>query len=166
MSHANYYVIDTSSLIELKRFPEDVFPTLWRNIESLIDQGFMVSHTEVLKELSRQDDALKRWALKRKDFFKELDAYQIPIVKEILRKYPSLAKSDAETPSADPFVIALAVEYLRDPQKMLDCSVQKRIVVSEERLRGSRVRIPLVCEEYNIRCITLLEMCRSEGWSF
>jgi hypothetical protein len=166
MSGAYYYVIDTSSLIELKRFPKDVFPTLWRNIESLIDQGFMVSHNEVLKELSRQDDSLKWWALERKDFFKELDASQIPIVKEILRKYPSLAKSDAETPAADPFVIALAVEYLRDPQKTLDRSVQKRIVVSEERLRGSRIRIPLVCEEYNIRCITLLEMCRSEGWSF
>lgn len=110
MSAKNYYVIDTSSLIELKKFPDDVFPGLWKNIEALIAEGFMISHKEVLKELSYQDDTLKKWAQKQKKFFKELDAYQIKIVKEILKKYPSLAKSESESPSADPFVIALAIE--------------------------------------------------------
>jgi hypothetical protein len=166
MSAKNYYVIDTSSLIELKKFPEDVFPSLWKNIETLIASGFIISHREVLKELSYQDDSLKRWAQKQKKFFKELDAYQIKIVKEILRKYPSLAKSEGESPSADPFVIALAIELERDPQKTLDPSFKKRVVVSEERLRGTRVRIPFVCREYGIECITMIEMCRSEGWKF
>lgn len=101
-----------------------------------------------------------------KKFFKELDAYQIKIVKEILKKYPSLAKSESESPSADPFVIALAIELERDPQKTLDPSVKKRVVVSEERLRGTRVRIPFVCKEYGIECITMIEMCRSEMWKF
>lgn len=166
MSAKNYYVIDTSSLIELKKFPDDVFPSLWKNIEALIAEGFMISHKEVLKELSYQDDALKKWAQKQKKFFKELDAYQIKIVKEILKKYPSLAKSESESPSADPFVIALAIELERDPQKTLDPSIKKRVVVSEERLRGMRVRIPFVCKEYGIECITMIEMCRSEGWKF
>jgi len=166
MSTKNYYVIDTSSLIELKKFPDDVFPSLWKNIEALIDKGFMISHKEVLKELSFQDDTLKKWAQKQKKFFKELDTYQIKIVKEILKKYPSLAKSDSESPSADPFVIALAIEFNRNPQKTLTSSIQQRVVVSEERLRGSRVRIPFVCKEYGIECITMIEMCRSEGWKF
>jgi len=166
MSAKNYYVIDTSSLIELKKFPNDVFPSLWKNMEALIAEGFMISHKEVLKELSYQDDTLKKWAQKQKKFFKELDAYQIKIVKEILKKYPSLAKSESESPSADPFVIALAIELERDPQKTLDPSVKKRVVVSEERLRGMRVRIPFVCKEYGIECITMIEMCRSEGWKF
>jgi len=166
MSAKNYYVIDTSSLIELKKFPDDVFPSLWKNIEALIAEGFMISHKEVLKELSYQDDTLKKWAQKQKKFFKELDAYQIKIVKEILKKYPSLAKSESESPSADPFVIALAIDLERDPQKTLDPSVKKRVVVSEERLRGTRVRIPFVCKEYGIECITMIEMCRNEGWKF
>jgi len=166
MSTKNYYVIDTSSLVELKKFPDDVFPTLWKKIEGLINMGFMISPKEVLKELSVQDDSLKKWAQKQKKLFRELDASQIKIVKEILVKYPSLAKSDSETPCADPFVIALAIEYTRDPQRTLDPSVQKRIVVSEERLRGTRVRIPLVCKEYGIECTTMIEMCRSEGWKF
>ena len=64
MSAKNYYVVDTSSLIELKKFPDDVFPTLWKNIEVLINKGFMVSPREVLNELSVQDDMLKKWAQK------------------------------------------------------------------------------------------------------
>jgi len=95
-----------------------------------------------------------------------LDAYQITLVKEILKKYPVLAKSDSEIPAADPFVIALAVVLSKDPQKTLDPSIKKRIVVSEERLHGSRVKIPFVYKQYNIDCITMIEMCRSEGWKF
>jgi len=113
-----------------------------------------------------QDDDLRKWAQKQKKLFRDLDANQIKIVKEILTKYPSLAKSDSDTPCADPFVIALAIELTRDPQKTLDPTIKKRIVVSEERLHGSRVKIPLVCKEYNIDCITMIEMCRSEGWKF
>ncbi len=166
MSETHYYIIDTSSLIELRKFPNDVFPSLWKHIETLIAKGFMISHREVLKELSYQDDALKKWAQKQKVFFKDLDVDQLKIVKEILQKYPSLAKSDSETPSADPFVIALAIELKQDPQMTLIPSARKRVVVSEERLHGNRIRIPFVCKEYGIECITMIEMCRNEGWKF
>jgi len=166
MSEIHYYVIDTSSLIELKKFPIDVFPSLWENIEALIAKGRMISHKEVFKELSYQDDALKKWAQNQKMFFRDLDSNQLTIVREILRKYPSLANSDRETPSADPFVIALAIELTRDPQMTLTPSARKRMVVSEERLHGNRIRIPFVCKEYGIECITMIEMCRSEGWKF
>jgi hypothetical protein len=159
-----YYVIDTSSLIELKRFPDDVFPTLWKKLENLIDKGFMISPREVMKELFAQDDDLKKWTHKQKKLFRDLDANQIKILKEILLKYPSLANSDSDTPCADPFVIALAIELAKDPQKTLDPTIKKRIVVSEERLHGSKVKIPFVCKEYNIDCITMIEMCRNEGW--
>ena len=85
---------------------------------------------------------------------------------EILKKYPSLAKADSELPAADPFIIALAIELEQSPQKTLIPSVKKRIIVTEERLRGKRVRIPLVCKDYGIECITIIEMCRIEGWKF
>ena len=167
MTTINYYVIDSSSLIELnRRYPIDVFPTLWENVETLIEKGFLISHKEVLKEISIMDDSLKKWAKKQKKFFKELDERQMEIVREILRKYPSLAKSDNETASADPFVIALAVEMGSEPQRTLFQTVKGRIIVTEEKLRGNRVRIPFVCKDYNIECINIIEMCRVEGWKF
>lgn len=167
MTTINYYVIDSSSLIELnRRYPIDVFPTLWKNVEKLIGKGFLISHKEVLKEISIMDDSLNKWAKQQKKFFKELDEKQMEIVRQILAKYPSLAKSDNETAAADPFVIALAVEMGSNSQQTLFQTVKGRIIVTEEKLRGNKIKIPFVCKDYNIECINIIEMCRVEGWKF
>jgi len=163
----DYYVIDSSSLIELnRRYPPDRFPSLWKKIESLIKEGLIIAPEEVRKEILRGDDTLKRWVIDQKKLFKPLSPAQMGIVKEILRKYPAIAKSDSETPVADPFVIALAVEMQKDPQTHLAPVRKGRIIVTEERLRGLKVKIPLVCQDYGINCIDLLGLCREEGWTF
>jgi hypothetical protein len=165
MKTLNYYVIDSSSLIELnRRYPIDVFPTLWDNVENLIKKGMLLSHKEVLKEINRKDDSLYKWALKQKNFFKKITQCQVNIVKEILAKYPSLSKSENETAAADPFVIALAIELGQD--KQITLKPKKRIIVTEEQLRGNKVRIPFVCKDYGIECINIIEMCRIEEWKF
>ena len=163
----NIYIIDTSSLIELnRRYPIDVFPTLWEKVEKLIRKGQFISHTEVLKEISRRDDALTRWAKKQKKLFRETDGKQALIVKEILKKYPSLIKSEEEQSGADPFIIALAVGLADDTQMTLQPVVKSKIIVTEEKLRGNRVRIPFVSKDYSIECIDIIAMCRAEGWKF
>ena len=56
---SNYYIIDSSSLIELNRHnPIDVFPTVWQKIESLISKGFLIAPKEVLYEIIERDDQL------------------------------------------------------------------------------------------------------------
>lgn len=103
----DYYVIDTSSLIELnRRYRVKVFPGVWKKMEELVNRGFLISPKEVLKELERGDDEVKEWARKQTKLFKDLNAEQLNIVKEILVKYPSLAKSETLGPVADPFVIS------------------------------------------------------------
>lgn len=165
MSKISYYVIDTSSLIDLNyRYPVDVFPGIWKNLEKLIKDDLLVSPKEVLKEI--KDNSLKEWAKKQKKLFRELDELQMKIVKEILEKYPSLAKPDKDGPQADPFVIALAIALEKDPQQILTKSVRKRIIVTEERLRGNKEKIPFVCKEYGIDCINVIELFRTEGWKF
>jgi len=167
MTMDTYYIIDSSSLIELNRkYPIDVFPSLWKNVESLIKTGFLLSHEEVYKEIIDGDDQLARWARRHKRLFKGYDEDQLEIVREILVKYPSLVKADNEKASADPFLIAMAVMHLRDKQTTLFKSKKGKLIVTEEKLRGSRVRIPLVCKNYGIDCIDVLEMYRQEGWKF
>ncbi|MFA6330194.1 MAG: DUF4411 family protein [Candidatus Micrarchaeia archaeon] len=167
MSKITYYIIDTSSLIELNRkYPIDVFPGIWKKIEELIGKGFLFSPHEVRKEILVLDDSLKDWVQKQEKLFRPLTANQIELVRTILKKYPSLANPDSEVPSADPFVIALAVEMGKDPQQTLAPVTKIRIIVTEERLRGNRVRIPFVCKDYSIACLNILEMCRAEGWKF
>ncbi len=167
MKKLNFYVIDTSSLIDFNiRYPMDVFPNLWNKVEDLIKRGMLIAPKEVFNEIAVGDDALKRWAKKQKRFFKELDKSQIQIVKDILKQYPSLAKPSKEGPNADPFIIALVLSLVKDPQQTLSPSVKKRIIVTEEQLRGNAIKIPFVCKSYGIDCINIVEMFRSEGWKF
>ncbi len=163
MSHIRY-IIDTSSLIELnQRHPVDVFPSVWRKIEDLINSNRLFAPREVYDEISRIDDLLFDWSKKQPKMFIEPTVEQITIVKEILSKYPSLIRIDRKY-DADPWVIAVAIEMIRNPQQALEKI--KRIVVTEEKLRGNKIKIPFVCQDYSIEAIDILNMFRMEGWTF
>ncbi|MCK4670026.1 MAG: DUF4411 family protein [Nanoarchaeota archaeon] len=161
---SNCYIIDSSSLVRLNRNnPLDIFPTIWEHLEKLVKINRLVSPKEVLNEISQNDDQLSKWAKKQKKMFKDPTEKQIEMVKNILDKFPSLIDVDRKY-DADPWVIALAVEISSNPQKTL-FSV-KRLVVTEEIIRGNKVRIPLVCEDHSIETIDIITMFRTEGWKF
>ena len=161
---SNNYIMDSSSLIELNRHnPIDVFPSVWKNMESLISKGLLVAPTEVLNEITERDDQLSKWAKRQSNFFRSPTQKQIEILKGILKAYPSMVREDRKY-DADPWVIALAMEMIMNPQQTL--TPIKRIVVTEEKLRGEKIRIPYVCQKYNIPSIDIIEMFRIEGWKF
>jgi hypothetical protein len=161
---SNNYIMDSSSLIELNRHnPIDVFPSVWKNMESLIGNGVLVAPSEVLKEITERDDQLAKWAKEQNGFFRVPTEKQIEIVKDILKSYPSMVREDRKY-DADPWVIALAIEMATNTQQTL---IQiKRIVVTEEKLRGEKIRIPFVCQKYRVDSIDIIEMFRIEGWKF
>ncbi len=141
----------------------DIYQTPWKRIEGLIKNKRIFSPKEVLNEINDYDDTLAAWGKQHPEMFIEETAEQIKFVKEILLNYPSLIKKDKKH-AADPWVIALAIEMIQNPQKTL---VEiKRIVVTEEKLRGHKVRIPYVCQDYTIESIDILDMFRMEGWKF
>jgi hypothetical protein len=161
---SNCYIIDTSSLIELnKHNPMDIYPSVWEKIEQLIDSNRLIAPKEVLNEIKQIDDSLSTWSKTQSKMFIEPTTRQIVIVKDILDKYPSLIKIDRRY-DADPWVIALAIESITDPQQTL-LSI-KRIVVTEEKLRGNKIRIPFVCKKFAIESIDIIDMFRTEGWRF
>jgi len=161
---SNHYIMDTSSLVELNRHnPIDVFPSVWNNLELLSKKGLLVAPTEVLSEIKERDDELASWAKRNSGLFRPPTKRQVEILKDILKNYPALVKEDRKY-DADAWVVALAVEMATGPQQTI---VQiKRIVVTEERLRGDKVRIPYVCQKYSIESIGIIEMFRIEGWKF
>lgn len=106
---------------------------------------------------------MAEWAKKQTGLFKDETPKQIEIVRDILRQYPSMVKEDREH-DADPWVIALAFEMASNSQQTL--TPIKRVVVTEEKLRGNRIKIPSVCQKYNIGAIDILDMFRIEGWKF
>jgi len=161
---SNCYIIDTSSLIELnKHNPMDVYPGVWEKIEQLINSNRLVAPKEVFNEIKQTDDSLFAWSKTQSKMFIEPAIRQIEIVKDILDKYPSLIKIDRRY-DADPWVIALAIELITKPQQPL--FTIRRIVVTEEKLRGNKIKIPLVCEKFTIESIDIIDMFRVEGWKF
>ena len=95
--------------------------------------------------------------------FKEPTPKQIAIVQEILKDYPALIDTERKY-DADPWVIALAIEMSSGTQKTI--FTIKRIVVTEEKMRGTQVRIPFVCSQKAIESIDIVELFRAEGWKF
>jgi hypothetical protein len=150
------YVIDTGALIDLwrRRYPRDVFRTLWDNVDKMIQAGQITAPQEVLHELEKQHDDLCAWAKKQK-FFLNLDAEQVKWVKDIMARFPSLIDPKSTGPDADPFVIALAI------------SKGWSVISSENPAgRGQRKKIPDVCPHYGVNCLSLLNFFRDKHWIF
>ena len=165
MSAHSCYVIDTSSLIELNRKnPMDIYESVWGRLETLIGQGFLISPEEVKHEVVFADDDIAKWASRNSGMFMSLNGSQMKKMFEIVGDFPGLAQSQKERPEADPFVIALAL--VKDPSPTLVTIGARRVVVTEERLRGNRTCIPLACQRYGVKCISIFDMFRAEGWKF
>lgn len=151
------YSIDTSALLDgwIRYYPPDIFPGLWRRIEGLIGQGALRATEEVLEELKRKDDDVFKWAKLHMEMFVPIDENIQKVVTTILKDFEKLVDTRKNRSFADPFVIALAF--------LNNCTI-----VSGEKETGNpgRPKIPDVCRSWGIRCISLLELIRSEGWSF
>ena len=150
------YIFDSGPFIDLKNYPQDVFPSLWSNFSHLIMDGDIISSTEVLRELEDYDDEIAKWAkLNRQIFIKPIIEEQI-MVQEILNKHPDLVKEEAillGKPQADPFVIAQA--------KYHQC-----ILVHNEKYKANAHKIPNVCKDFKVEEMSLFEFFRKEGWNF
>jgi hypothetical protein len=149
------YSTDTSVFIEawVRHYPPDVFPAVWGRFEDGIAHGKLKAIIEVYRELEQQDDQLFAWAKRRKSKFIPLDTAIQRRAQRILEQFPCLAKADTTRRDADPFVIALAAEH-------------GLTVVTYELSRPTKPRMPDVCRQLNIPCITLVEMFRNERWHF
>lgn len=148
------YSVDTSALLDawVRYYPPDVFGTLWERLEGLVGARRLFAVDEVRRELERMDDGLYRWVSERPAMIVALDESLQRAAVPIINNYPSLTRTrSVMSGSADPFVIALAQQ-------------RSLTVVTAERSRPSRPRIPDVCRALGIHCITLVEMFRAESW--
>ncbi len=150
------YVFDSGPFIGLKNYPPDVFSSLWSNFSQLIQDGNIISSSEVLREIENYDDEIAEWAkLNRQIFIKPTIEEQI-LVQKILAKHPDLVKEEAillGKPYADPFVIAQA--------KFHNC-----ILVHSEKLKPNAHKISNVCIDFSVAEIALFDFFRKENWNF
>jgi len=144
------YIIDMSSLKELHdRYPKNVFPTIWQQIASLIQDEQLYSHIEVLREIKNTiypTDKLLQWSNKNKKIFSGMDNCQISKMPLIKNKFnPDYWNNNMNRPApwADPYLISMAM-------------CENAIIVTQEHKTKAN-RIPPVAKEFGIDSLNLLE---------
>ncbi len=150
------YVFDSGPFIGLKNYPPDVFSSLWSNFLQLIQDGNIISSSEVLREIENYDDEIAEWAKLNRQVFIKPTIEEQRLVQQILAKHPDLVKEEAillGKPYADPFVIAQAKSH--------NC-----ILVHSEKLKPNAHKIPNVCIDFNVAEIPLFDFFRKENWNF
>lgn len=151
---APVYSIDSSSLIHAwnRAYRPKNFPTFWRLLEDLIEEGRLKASIEVYNELKKKDDEVLAWAKIHKDkLFVEIDEPTQDEVIGLMANYPTLVDTTKGRSGGDPFVIALALAS--DPQMI--------VVTQEDR---GKMRIPDVCGAVGVECINLADLIEREDW--
>jgi uncharacterized protein DUF4411 len=144
------FCVDTSGWLDgwHRYYPRDVFPSLWQNLEERVTACDIIASEEVYVEVQKKDDDLHDWMKQRKVMLIAANESIQRRVADILGTYPRLVDTLKGRSQADPFVIATAVETAS-------------VVVTGESLgTATRPRIPFVCQQLGIRCITFLDMIR------
>lgn len=158
---SNIYIIDNDSLIELKRYPSDVFVSLWVRIEELVDAGRLIAPHEVLRELAVGDDVIEKWAKGHKVMFVDLDKDQTEALQVILRDYPRIHDPEKTSADADPMLVALCQVLSRRDRGNKYC------IVTQESLKGpGSQKLPNVCKELGVETIKLVELFKRERFRF
>jgi Domain of unknown function (DUF4411) len=151
------YSFDTSSFLNGRRdlLPPATFPTLWANIEAMIDSGDIRSVDLVRDELSVREDEVHEWAKAQVGLFVPLTRDVQLAVREILAEHQKILGVGSGRSGADPFVIALAL-------------VHGGVVVTEETpsRKLSKPKIPDVCDGMGVRRLNLLGFVQEQGWVF
>lgn len=152
------YSIDTSGLIDgLDRFyPARTFPSLWAEVDRLIDGQRLFLSEEVWEEVKVKDLVAKAWCQPRLERLMVPTDASIAIgVQSLLANHPRLVMNMKGRNRADPFVIVVA-------QKSRAC------VVTGEGSDGTanRPKIPYICRTLGIECIRFTDLIVREGWTF
>ena len=171
MTESIVYCIDSSALIDLRiLYRRSTFPGVWQDLAQLVRARRLIAPRQVRAEI-KKDDVLPEWVREdhNRRMFVRLKTEGLRIAKEITNRFPGLVDPDKETPDADPFVIALAIEKSREQQGLFHS--QKHVVVTTERAHPQgKPRIPDACHGLGVECMfterALADLFEKEGWHY
>jgi len=165
------FIVDTNFFIQSHRitYPLDVAVNFWQKVKRLSEEEKIISIDKVREEIFKNDDELKSWIEQniKSDFFKStetqevLDEYQ-RVVNWANSKSMHYVKKAIdeflEFENADAWLIAYALSINKNCQ----------IVTQEKREpnRKSKIKIPEVCNDFNLPYKNIIEMFRELGETF
>ena len=140
----------------------DLAPRFWELIDELTDDGRLSCPTMVYEELLDGQDALTKWSKERRTsglFVQpEADVQEAyaDVIADVVRRYHDNGARRRFLARADPWVIAHAL-------------AEDSVVVSLEQPdppESQQVKIPNVCDEFQVRAIDTYQMLRELGVSW
>jgi hypothetical protein len=161
------YTIDTCSLIDIfgseKIVSKEYMPGLWEKIQALMNDGTIISHAEVLREIKKEGskgEKLYEWAHANEKVFKDYEwTAEGAVIGSMSPKYAAFVDAKVNDIHADPWLVAQA-------------KCRGITVITEEKLSGSadlkKHKLPNVCADpqFAIGCIDLLGLIKEQEWKF
>ena len=151
------FTLDTNILIGLvQRYPRDIFPAMWSNIESSVQAGDSCICEAILREVHRGGDELHKWAKELPGFVCSATDQELASVAEIAVAHPGWVQGQLN--EADPFVVAHAI-------------AEKSTIVTEESRKGPNTldknqKIPNIADEHGVETMKFFDYVRENGWRF
>lgn len=157
------YLLDSNYWIYgMRAYPLDLFPSFWDKMESHIVNSDVVIHQTVLDEIRCKDDTLKTW-------FDSLKSYKpMKTSKNIMPDYLKII-GWAENAGYTKEAIAEFEDQSRaDAWLCAESKLNNYVLVTNEKRSNSKnkIKIPNVCDQFNIDCIDNFSFMRSFNFKF
>lgn len=162
------YIIDTSSLTQAHRghYPFDIFISFWNFIRDRILVGDIILTERVLSEIKRGKDALLDWV---ENEIPSGLIMEITSDENILNQYGTLMQWSISQPQFLPIAISDFADFDNaDPWIVATALSINGIVVSQAvSAPDSRrnIKIPDVCNQFQVRHISTIDLLRELGFS-
>jgi predicted nucleic acid-binding protein len=158
------YCIDTNVIVSFlkgtddEHYGADVFAPQWSLIERLCASGIIVAPRQVQTELAKWHEAapaVAAWAVRHRYIFRNIDSdAQLAAAKTIVNAYPAYSRD---------------FNYLGDLEVVTLAAALGITVITLEtanaRPSQRRPKIPDVCREFGIDCVSLPGFLRREGFT-
>lgn len=147
------YIIDTSSMLSQKDnepHRRKIFRSQWEKIDELVERQEIVTCSETALEVN--DEVVKTWLRDHQCVILQIDDEVQTNVTRVVTQNPQLIDFRSCKSSGDAFLIATAMKY--------------GLTVITEENKTSNKKIPFVCSQMGVPCMSILELCEHEGWVF
>ncbi len=160
------WVIDSSSIVDLKIIPHALRPQVIRHLDALVANGRLIYPRQVLEELkgyappkALNNDVPYSWAKGHEARACHPDRL-VAEAKAILDAHPDLIDPDsAGKDPADPYIVALA-------QKLRSGGVDARIVTNDTRQINNKVSVAAVAGLLGSPSTVMRIPLRGEGFNY
>lgn len=154
------YCVDTNVIVSFLRrsddehYGSDVFAPQWAHIERMIASNAIIAPRQVERELGKwiaHIDTMGLWLRRHSHMFRDMSSRQLEVAKAIVNRYPAYGSS---------------VNFLGDLEVMTLAAAAGIAVVTMEtahaQASASRPKIPSICREFEIDCVTVPGLLRRE----